>query len=327
MTLPDTMKTIEIREHGGPDVLEPGERPLPVPAEGEVLVKIIAAGVNGPDIVQRRGHYPPPAGASDLLGLEVSGEVVALGDGVERWKVGDQICALTNGGGYAEYVTIASDQCLPIPQGVDPVDAAGLCETLFTMWSNFFTNHAADKGLLFLVHGGAGGIGSTAIQLGAAVGMRVFTTCSGDDKAFCESLGATRAIDYLEEDFVEIVKAAGGANLILDIRGGGYVARNIAASAPDGRIVQLAFNAGSKVDVNLMPVMLKRLTITGSTLRPRPPEFKAKMAAELERFVWPWFAKDMMKTNTFATVPLEEAQRAHEMMEAGEHRGKILLTM
>ena len=220
MTLPETMRTIEIREHGGPDVLEAGERSLPKPAAGEVLVKIIAAGVNGPDIVQRRGHYPPPTGASDLLGLEVSGEVVALGEAVERWKVGDQICALTNGGGYAQYVTIPADQCLPIPEEVSPVDAAGLCETLFTVWSNFFTNHAADKGLLFLVHGGAGGIGSTAIQLGAAVGMRVFTTCSADDKAFCESLGAACAIDYLEEDFVEIVKAAGGANQILAIRRG-----------------------------------------------------------------------------------------------------------
>ncbi|MEM1317363.1 MAG: NAD(P)H-quinone oxidoreductase, partial [Pseudomonadota bacterium] len=263
MPLPDTMTTIEIREHGGPDVLELGERPLPTPAAGEVLVKIIAAGVNGPDIIQRRGHYPPPPGASDLLGLEVSGEVVALGDSVDRWKVGDTICALTNGGGYAQYVTIPADQCLPIPEGIDPIDAAGLCETLFTVWSNFFTNHAADKGLLFLVHGGAGGIGSAAIQLGAAVGMRVFTTCSAEDKAYCEGLGAERAIDYRDEDFVEVVKAAGGANLILDIRGGDYVERNIKAAAPDARTVQLAFNAGSRVEVNLMPVMLKRLIITG----------------------------------------------------------------
>lgn len=322
-----TMKTIEISEYGGPDMLVAGERPVPEPGSTEVLIKVFAAGVNGPDIVQRRGHYPPPPGASDLLGLEVSGEVVGLGDAVKGWSVGDQICGLTNGGGYAEFVAVEASHCLPIPEGVDPVDAAGLPETLFTVWNNVFLNREIAEGSLLLVHGGAGGIGSTAIQLGKAFGLQVFATSGKPEGCkFCEELGADRAINYRDEDFVEIVKAAGGADIIIDIIGGDYIARNISAAKPDSLIVQLAFNKGSKVEINLMPVMLKRLTYTGSTLRPRTKEFKAEIAADLRKRVWPLFAEGKFKTLTHTTFSFDDVRKAHEMMEAAAHRGKILLT-
>lgn len=321
------MQTIEIREPGSAQVLIPGERERPVPRTNEVLVKVLAAGVNGPDIVQRRGHYPPPEGASDLLGLEVSGEVVDIGSNVQRWKKGDRLCALTNGGGYAEFVAINEEHCLRIPDGVSPVDAAGLAETYFTVWSNCFYQQTYNSGDVFLVHGGAGGIGSTAIQLGAALGMNVMTTCSGSEDAdFCQMLGASQTIDYRDEDFVEHVKRAGGAKLILDIIGGDYIARNIKAASMDARIVQLAFNAGSKVELNLMPVMLKRLTYTGSTLRSRPDSFKAEIARDIEEKVWPLFENGQIKTQTYCTIPFADVIKAHAMMEAGEHRGKILIT-
>lgn len=321
------MQTIEIREPGSAQVLIPGERERPEPRKNEVLVKVLAAGVNGPDIVQRRGHYPPPEGASDLLGLEVSGEVVDIGSDVQRWKKGDWLCALTNGGGYAEFVAINEEHCLRIPDGVSPLDAAGLAETYFTVWSNCFYQKTYVSGDVFLVHGGAGGIGSTAIQLGAALGMNVMTTCSGSEDAdFCQMLGASQAIDYRDEDFVEHVKRAGGAKLILDIIGGDYIARNIKAASMDARIVQLAFNAGSKVELNLMPVMLKRLTYTGSTLRSRPDSFKAEIARDIEEKVWPLFENGQIKTQTHCTIPFADAIKAHAMMEAGEHRGKILIT-
>jgi NADPH2:quinone reductase len=323
---PAKMKTIEIREFGKPDVLVPGERPLPELRDGEVLVKVTAAGVNGPDLVQRRGHYPPPKGASDLLGLEVSGEIVATAADVSGWAVGDRICALTNGGGYAEYVAIDASHCLPIPEGVSEVDAAGLCETYFTVWSNLFFGQKIEAGQVLLVHGGAGGIGSTAIQLGHQLGMRVFTTCASEgDCAYAERLGAERAINFKEEDFVEIVRDAGGANLILDIIGGDYVERNIKAASADARIVQLAFNAGSKVEINLMPIMLKRLVYTGSTLRSQPETFKSAIAADLRAKVWPMFADGRLKTQTHKVFPFSEAAAAHEMMEKAAHRGKILL--
>ncbi len=324
---PKTMNTIEMREPGGPDVLQAGQRDVPVPADQEVLVKVLAAGVNGPDMVQRRGHYPPPKGASDLLGLEVSGEIVAAGKSVENWSVGDTVCALTNGGGYAEYVAVDAAHCLPLPEKVSAENAAGLPETFFTVWSNCFFRHDIAEGSVFLVHGGAGGIGSTAIQLGTALGLRVFTTCaSAADCTFCEELGAERAINYTNEDFVEIVREAGGADLILDIIGGEYVARNIKAARADGRIVQLAFNAGSKVDINLMPIMLKRLVYTGSTLRSRPDSFKAAVAQDLRDKVWPMFASGKLQSSTHATFPFGDAQAAHQMMETAAHRGKILLT-
>ncbi|MDG1318871.1 MAG: NAD(P)H-quinone oxidoreductase, partial [Paracoccaceae bacterium] len=252
------MKTIEMRDAGGPEVLETGCRPMPEIQTGEVLIKVTAAGVNGPDLVQRRGHYPAPKGASDLLGLEVSGEIVAIADGVTDWTAGDTVCALTNGGGYAEYVAVNAAHCLPVPKGVSLIDAAGLCETYFTVWSNLFFEQKITSGNLLLVHGGAGGIGSTAVQIGALLGLDVYATCANqDDCDFVSSLGAKRAINFESEDFVEVVRAAGGANLILDIIGGDYVARNIKAASPDARIIQLAFNAGSKMQINLMPIMLK----------------------------------------------------------------------
>ncbi len=324
--LPAKMKTIEMREPGKPEVLEIGERPLPELREGEVMVRVIAAGVNGPDLVQRRGHYPPPKGASDLLGLEVSGEVVALGAAVSGWSVEDKLCALTNGGGYAEYVAIDATHCLPIPKGVPEIDAAGLCETYFTVWSNLFFHQKIVPGQILLAHGGAGGIGSTAIQLGRQMGMRVFTTCANaEDCAYAEGLGAERAINFNDEDFVEIVREAGGANLILDIIGGDYVARNIKAASADARIVQLAFNAGSKVEINLMPIMLKRLVYTGSTLRSRPEAFKSEVAADLREKVWPMFAAGGLEAQTHKVFGFAEATAAHEMMEEASHRGKILL--
>ena len=324
--LPETMRVVEMREPGGPEVLVPGTRPVPQPGPGEVVVRVTAAGVNGPDLVQRRGHYPPPKGASDLLGLEVSGEVAALGAGVSRWAAGDRITALTNGGGYAEYVAIDAEHCLPLPKGPGEVDAAGLPETYFTVWSNVFLNQALPEGGRFLVHGGAGGIGSTAIQLGAALGLEVLTTVGCDEEAqFCTGLGAARCINFRDEDFVEITRAAGGADIILDIIGGDYVERNIKAARHDARIIQLAFNAGSKVSLNLMPVMLKRLSYTGSTLRSRPEPFKAAVARDLEARVWPLFAEGKLRPVTHAVLPLAQAAQAHEMMEAASHRGKILL--
>ena len=323
-----TMRAVTIREPGGADVLCLADYPTPEPADHEVLIKVAAAGINGPDLVQRRGHYPPPEGASELLGLEVSGIVVAKGAKVEGWQIGDTLCALTNGGGYADFVAVDADHCLPIPTGVDLVDAAGLPETYFTVWSNIFHGHTLPEGANLLIHGGAGGIGSTAIQLGAALGFEVFTTV-GDKAAadFATELGARRAIDFNTEDFVPILREAGGADVILDIIGGDYIARNIKAARHDGRIVQIAFNAGSKVEINLMPVMLKRLTYCGSTLRSRPPEFKAAVAADVEARVWPMIASGHYKPVTHTVMPLEEAAEAHRLMEASGHRGKILLTM
>lgn len=321
------MTVIEIAAPGGPEALAPAKRPIPEPGPGQVLIRIAAAGVNGPDLMQRQGKYNPPPGASDLPGLEVSGEIAALGEGVTRWREGDRVCALTKGGGYAEYVVVEAGHVLPVPDGVQLIDAGGLCETYFTVWSNFFLRHAVPEGAIFLVHGGAGGIGSTAVQLGAALGLRVFTTAgSAEARAFCEGLGAERAIDYREEDFVEVVREAGGARLILDFMGGDYVARNFHAAGPDCRIVQLAFRKGSKVEIDLLPIMLKRLTVTGSTLRPRPDEFKAAVAADLEERVWPLFAEGRLRAVTDTVLPLAEAAKAHARMEAGGLRGKILLT-
>ncbi|MGI9357116.1 MAG: NAD(P)H-quinone oxidoreductase [Rhizobiaceae bacterium] len=320
------MNVVEISEPGAPDVLVPATRPVPKPEPHEILVKVIACGVNMPDVLQRQGRYPLPPGASDLPGLEISGEVVVCGDEVSQWSVGERICGLTKGGGYAEFIAINASHCLPIPAGVSEEDAAGLPETFFTVWSNCFFAHKIEAGGIFLVHGGAGGIGSTAVQLGAALGLRVFATISSaENAAYCQELGAERAINYREEDFVEIVKEAGGAKLILDFIGGDYVARNFAAAAADARIVQLAFLKGSKVEVNLLPVMLKRLTLTGSTLRPRPDDFKSAVATDLAERVWPLFAQGKLKATTYKVFPLAEASKAHKMMESSGHRGKILL--
>ncbi|MEM8802086.1 MAG: NAD(P)H-quinone oxidoreductase [Pseudomonadota bacterium] len=323
-SLPETMRAVVMREPGGPDVLEIGERPVPGVRDGEVLIKVTAAGVNGPDLVQRRGHYPPPKGASDLLGLEVSGEVVATGADA-GWSVGDRVAALTNGGGYADYVAVEASHCLPLPEGISEVDAAGLPETFFTVWSNVFFNAELPEGGNFLVHGGAGGIGTTAIQLGAAFGLHVFTTVASDDVPFVIALGAQHAIDFEAEDFVPILREAGGADIILDIIGGDYIPRNIKASRHDARIIQLAFNKGSKLEIDLMPVMLKRLRYTGSTLRSRPDAFKTAVAQDLKQKVWPRFADGTLKAVTHTVLPLENAAQAHQLMEAASHRGKIIL--
>lgn len=324
----ELMQVIEMAGPGGPEVLSLGQRPIPVPRPEEVLIKVTAAGVNGPDIVQRTGAYPPPKGASDLLGLEISGTVVRA-DAAGRWAPGDTVVALTNGGGYGAYVAVHAGHCLPLPKGVSPIDGAGLPETFFTVWSNIFHAHpprAWPRDSIFLAHGGAGGIGSTAIQLGTARGLRVFTTAApGADCAFCRDLGAERAIDFQSEDFVTILRDAGGARIILDTIGGPYIARNIKAATPDARIVQLAFNAGSKVEIDLMPIMLKRITYTGSTLRSRPDAYKTEIATALTREVWPEFATGRIRPVTHAVLPFSEARKAHDMMEKAAHRGKIIL--
>lgn len=327
-TAQHNMNVIEMLEPGGPEVLVRNKRPVPDPGSSEVLVRVVAAGVNGPDMMQRKGLYPAPKGASDLLGLEVSGEVVAIGENVDMWKVGDELCGLTNGGGYAEYCAVEQSHCLQIPDGIGIADAAGLPETYFTVWSNIFMTAGLQSGETLLVHGGAGGIGTTAIQLGKAFGTRVFATDSPAERIkICTDLGADRAIDYNEEDFVEIVRQAGGANVVLDIVGGPYIARNIKACAPGGRIVQLAFALGSKVEINLMPVMLKRLQYGGSTLRSRSNAQKTEIARQLRETVWPLFGAGKLKPVTGATLPLTAAAAAHKMMESACHTGKILLTM
>lgn len=321
------MTVIEMRGPGGPEVLTLGRRAIPSPSAAEVLIRVEAAGVNGPDLMQRKGLYPAPAGASDLLGLEVAGEIVAVGSDVERWTVGDTVTALTDGGGYAEYCAVDARHCLPVPSGISVRDAAGLPETFFTVWSNLFMVGGLAAGESLLVHGGAGGIGTTAIQLAKAFGVTVFATDSPEERCrICHDLGADRVIDYDKEDFVNAVRDQGGADMILDIVGGPYIERNIKAAAPDGRIVQLAFALGSKVEINLMPVMLKRLTYTGSTLRTRSPEFKARTAAELEAKVWPAIAAGRIKVVTDRAFPFSAAGEAHALMQSAGHTGKILLT-
>jgi putative PIG3 family NAD(P)H quinone oxidoreductase len=326
--IPSTMKAAEITEPGGAEVLEAGARPTPRAGPGEVLVRVAFAGVNGPDLMQRRGLYPPPRGASDLLGLEISGDVVAVGDGVSSWSAGDQLCALTNGGGYAEYCTVDAAHCMAIPDGLDLAEAASLPETYFTIWSNIFMTAGLSAGEVFLVHGGAGGLGTTAIQLGKAFGATVAATENPAARcAFCESLGADRVIDYDKEDFVEVVRETfGGADVILDIVGGPYIARNIKAAKPDARIVQLAFALGAEVQINLMPIMLKRLHYTGSTLRSRPDAYKAQVARDLEEKVWPLFGAGKLRPVVNKTLPLAEAAEAHRLMESAGHEGKIILS-
>lgn len=327
-SLPRQMRAVEISRPGGPEVLTPVERPLPVLQPGDVLIKVAAAGVNGPDLMQRKGLYPAPAGAPDLPGLEVSGEIVSVSAPAARWSVGDRVTALTNGGGYAEYCAVDAQHCLPLPKGVGLLDAGGLPETYFTVWSNVFMGAGLAAGETFLVHGGAGGIGTTAIQLGKAFGAKVIATDSPEARCrICSELGADRVIDYRQEDFVEVVRQAGGANVILDIVGGANIEKNFKAASHDGRIIQLAFALGSKVEVNLMPVMLKRLTYTGSTLRTRPPAFKARVARELETRVWPLIESGRIRVVTRRTFPLAEAARAHALMESAQHTGKILLTV
>jgi putative PIG3 family NAD(P)H quinone oxidoreductase len=276
--------------------------------------------------MQRKGLYPAPAGASDLPGLEVSGEIVSVSTPPGRWSVGDRVTALANGGGYAEYCAVDAEHCLPLPKGIGVLDAGGLPETFFTVWSNVFIGAGLAAGETFLVHGGAGGIGTTAIQLGKAVGAKVIATDSPEERCrICSDLGADRVIDYRQDDFVEIVRQAGGANVILDIVGGSNIEKNFKAASHDCRIIQLAFALGSKVEINLMPVMLKRLIYTGSTLRTRPPAYKARVARELETRVWPLIESGRIRVVTRQTFPLADAARAHALMESAQHTGKIVL--
>ncbi|MCB5363895.1 NAD(P)H-quinone oxidoreductase [Pusillimonas sp. CC-YST705] len=325
------MKAIEISQAGGPEVLLPCERPTPVPAPGEVLIKVAAAGVNRPDVLQRMGVYPPPPGASDLPGLEVAGEIVGGDAEAYGWKLGDQVCALTTGGGYAEYCVAPAQQCLPVPKGLSLVEAAGLPETYFTVWSNVFDRARLQPGESLLVHGGASGIGTTAIQLATALGSTVYATAGTDERARAvEALGAIRGINYRDEDFVDVIKqttAGKGVNVILDMIAGDYIARDLKCLADDGRIVIIAVLGGSKAQIDCGQVLRRRLTITGSTLRPRPIAFKADIAQALLRHVWPLLEQGRVKPIVHATLPLEQAAQAHAMMEASQHTGKIILTL
>ncbi len=320
------MRAIEISLPGGPDVLKPATRPVPGPGHGEVLIRVAFAGVNRPDALQRAGLYAPPKGASDLPGLEAAGEIAAIGPGVADWSVGDAVCALLPGGGYAEYAVTLAAHCLPVPEGMGLKEAACLPETFFTVWSNVFERGGLQAGERFLVHGGSSGIGTTAIQLAHVMGARVFSTAGSAEKcAACERLGAERAINYRDEDFVAVMKAEGRANLILDMVGGAYLPRNISALADDGRLVQIAFLQGSKMELNFAQVMMRRLTITGSTLRPQSVLAKARIAEALRENVWPLLDAGRIAPVMDQTFALEEAAAAHARMEAGTHIGKIVL--
>lgn len=324
--MPDTMRAIEITQPGGPDVLQPTNRPVPIPGAGEVVLKVAYAGVNRPDALQRAGSYAPPPDASDLPGLEASGEVVALGAGVDTLSLGDQVCALLPGGGYAEYVVTPAVHCLPVPQGMGLKEAACLPETFFTVWSNVFQRGGLQAGERFLVHGGSSGIGTTAIQLAHHFGARVFATAGSPEKCkACTDLGAERAINYREEDFAEVMKAEGGADLILDMVGGDYLPRNVRTLAQDGRLVQIAFLQGPKVELNFAMVMVKRLTITGSTLRPQSVIAKARIAEALKANVWPLLAAGKIAPVMDSEFPLVEAAAAHARLESSGHIGKIVL--
>jgi len=323
------MKYIDIKQFGEAGVLQLAQGDKPRPGSGEVLIKVVAAGVNRPDVLQRKGLYPPPPGASPVLGLEVAGEVVTLGEGVTRWQPGDQVCALTNGGGYAEYAIVPADQCLPVPAGLSMVEAAALPETCFTVWSNLFDRAQLKAGESLLIHGGSSGIGTTAIQMAVAFGVRVFVTAGSDDKCIaCEVLGADIAVNYREQDYVEVLKAATenrGVDVILDMVGGDYIDRNIKLAAMEGRIVNIAYLQGAKAEVDFMPVMLKRLTVTGSTLRPQPTAVKAAIAANLQKAVWPLIEAGRIIPQIAQTFPLAEAAAAHQLMESSTHIGKIIL--
>jgi len=328
MDLPHTMRAVEIAKPGGPEVLRAVERPVPVPGAGQVVVRVAYAGVNRPDALQRAGAYDPPPGASDLPGLEGAGTIAAVGAGVARWKVGDRVCALFPGGSYAEHAATDAGQVLPVPDGMSLREAACLPETCFTVWSNVFMRGGLQAGERFLVHGGSSGIGTTAIQLAHAFGARVFATAGSAQKCdACTRLGAERAINYRDEDFVSVLKGEGGANLILDMVGGDYLPRNLKALAEDGRLVQIAFLQGPKVAVNFAPLMVRRLTITGSTLRPQSDAAKAAIAADLEAKVWPLIAAGRLAPVMDSEFALADAASAHARMESSEHIGKIVLAI
>ena len=325
-TLPDIMQAVEISEFGGPEVLKPVSHPVPKAAAGQVVIRVAYAGVNRPDALQRAGGYMPPKGASDLPGLEASGEVAAIGAGVTGLAIGDKVCALLPGGGYAEYVVTPAAHCLPIPDGVSLKEAACLPETCFTVWSNVITRGGLKAGERFLVHGGSSGIGTTAIQLAKALGARVFATAGSHVKcAACRDLGAEMAINYRDEDFVDVLRAEGGADLILDMVGGEYLPRNVKALADDGRLVQIAFLQGPKVALNFAQVMMRRLTITGSTLRPQSDLAKAAIAQDLREAVWPLISVGKLRPVMDSSFPLARAAEAHARMESSAHIGKIVL--
>jgi putative PIG3 family NAD(P)H quinone oxidoreductase len=327
--LPDRMIAIKVTQPGGPEVLVPVELPVPSPGPDEVLIRVRAAGVNRPDLLQRQGLYPPPPGAPDTPGLEVAGEIAAVGPGTARWQVGDKVTALVAGGGYAEFCIAPAPQCLPVPDGLDMVEAGALPETFFTVWVNVFERGRLQPGETLLVHGGASGIGTTAIMVASGLGARVFATAGGPEKcAACEKLGAARAIDYRTEDFVEVVRketGGKGVDVVLDMIGGPTVARNIQALAQDGRLSFIAFLEGSRIEVDLLPVMLKRLTITGSTLRARPVAYKGQVARALEERVWPLLAGGKFKPVIDSTFPLKDAAAAHERLESRGTVGKVVL--
>ncbi len=332
MSLPETMRAIEISKPGEADVLTVGERPMPAPGRGEVLVRVAAAGVNRPDVAQRKGVYPPPPGASDIPGLEIAGEVVALGDEAGEFAVGDAVCALVAGGGYAEYCVAPVPQTLPVPEGLDMAAAAGVPETFFTVWSNIFDRAGFAPGESVLIHGGSSGIGTTAIQLCKAFSASaIYTTVGSSEKAaFCEQLGATKAIDYKTQSFDEEIKALtdkAGVDVILDMVGGEYLGRNVSIMKPDGRLVQIALMGGAKAEVNLGRIMMNRLTVTGSTLRARSVEFKGRIAAALRENVWPLLESGDVAPVIHRTFALEDAAAAHALMEESSHIGKIILTV
>jgi NADPH:quinone reductase len=329
--IPETMTAIVLEGKGGPEVLQPRAQPVPKPGSGQILVKVAAAGVNRPDIQQRIGAYPPPAGHSPLPGLEIAGEVVQVGSQVTRWQPGQMVCALVNGGGYAEYCIVEDVQALPIPPNTSVVEAGGLPETCFTVWNNVFERGALKAGEWFLVHGGTSGIGTTAIQLAKALGAKVMATAGSDDKCqACLGLGADVAVNYKTDDFVKRAKEATGGkgiDVTLDMVGSAYTDRNIVAAAEDGRIVQIATLGGAEATINVARLMMKRVTLTGSTLRPRTREVKARFAQAIEQNLWPLFAAGQVKVVMDSTFPLAAAADAHRRMETSQHIGKIVLTV
>ncbi len=323
------MRAVEIAQPGGPEVLRPVERPVPIPGPGDLLIAVAAAGVNRPDVMQRKGQYAPPPGTSDLPGLEVAGRVVEVGPGVRGWRQGDAVCALVAGGGYAELCVAPAIQCLPVPERLSLVEAAAVPETFYTVWTNVFERGGLNAGESFLVHGGSSGIGTTAIQLARAFGARVFATAGSDDKCrACEELGAERGINYRTEDFVAVTGTATGGrgvDLILDMVGGDYLQRNLEALAVEGRLVQIAFLKGATPAIDLRLIMQRRLTLTGSTLRPRTPAQKGVIASALREHVWPLLARRAVIPRIHATFPLDAAAEAHRLLESGTHVGKIVL--
>lgn len=325
----ELMDFIKTTQFGPPEVLTLSSGKIPEPGTGEILIQVEAAGVNRPDIMQRTGNYPPPLGASDVLGLEVAGTVVSLGPNVSQWKLGDKVCALVSGGGYAQYCVAPAPQCLPIPQSLTMVEAAGIPETFFTVWANVFERGGLKQGESILIHGGSSGIGTTAIQLSKVFGARVFVTAGSDEKCnFCEKLGADKAINYRKQNFVESIFSlteGRGVNLVLDMVGGSYIEKNIAALALEGRLVQIAFLQESRVTLDFLPMMIKRLTLTGSTLRPRTVEQKGEIAQALYEKVWPLFDSGNIKPVIHKTFPLSQASEAHRLMESSNHIGKIVL--